>query len=169
MGFSVGNRLFCILHGLIIAARTAGGLVHPRSKTSTKVIDNFDRAVNVEALRRIQETGEDLFLAMVGSQVVRVKQDILLWRFKYVETSSSYDHAFRGMDGTREFLLKRLIGSATKQQWQKEESNTYWVYGLPGRIRTSLAHSICRAGTGGGYHGSAKMDWKFITKMFILN
>ena len=92
--------------------------------------------MNVEALRRIQETGEDLFLAMVGSQAVRVEQENLLWRLKYVETSSSYDHAFRCMDGTREFLLKRLIGPATKQQWQKEESNPYWN----GIGKTSLAH-----------------------------
>ena len=102
---------------------------------------------------------------MVGSQVVRVEKENLLWRLKYVETSSSYDHAFRGMDGTREFLLKRLIGSATKQQWQKEESKAYWN----GIGKTPLAHWICRVGREGGYHGSAKMDWKFITKMFILN
>ena len=46
------------------------------------------------------------------------------------------------MDGTREFLLKQIIGWATKTPGQKE-SNTYWVYGSPGIGKTSLAHSIC--------------------------
>ena len=39
----------------------------------TKVIEDFDRAVNVEALRRIKETGEHLFLAMVHSQLLRYR------------------------------------------------------------------------------------------------
>ena len=111
------------------------------------MIDDFDRAGNVEALQRIQSTGVDLFLTMVGFQVVRVEQENLLWRLKYVETSLSYDHAFRGMDGTRKLLLKRFIGAATQQRWQKEESNTYWIYGLPGRM--SLAHWICCVGREG--------------------
>ena len=33
----------------------------------TKVIEDFDRAVNVEALRRIKETGEHVFLVTVHS------------------------------------------------------------------------------------------------------
>jgi len=48
---------------LMIAARTVGGLVQPGrieeiERDLTKVIEDFDRAVNVEALRRIKETGE---------------------------------------------------------------------------------------------------------------
>ena len=46
------------------------------------------------------------------------------------------------MDGTREFLLKQVEGWATKEPGQKE-GNTYWIYGLPGIGKTSLAHSIC--------------------------
>ena len=46
------------------------------------------------------------------------------------------------MDGTREFLLKQVIGWATQGQG-KEEKNTFWIYGLPGIGKTSLAHSIC--------------------------
>ena len=46
------------------------------------------------------------------------------------------------MVGTREFLLKQLIGWATKEPGQVE-STTHWVYGLPGIGKTSLAHSIC--------------------------
>ena len=54
----------------MIAARMVGGLVHQGTIEETeleftKVIEDFDRAVNVEALRRIKETGEHLFFVMV--------------------------------------------------------------------------------------------------------
>jgi len=47
----------------MIAARTVGGLVdgsmtETMERDLTKVIEDFDRAVNVEALRRIKATGE---------------------------------------------------------------------------------------------------------------
>ena len=47
------------------------------------------------------------------------------------------------MRGTREFLLNQVISWATKESGQSEESNTYWIYGLPGIGKTALAHSIC--------------------------
>src|SRR6266404_2633367 len=99
----------------------------------TKVIEDFDRAVNVEALRRIKETGEHSFLAMVHSQLVGVEQELLLWRLKAVETN--YHQDFGCMEGTREFLLKQLIEWATKEPGD-ERNNTYWVYGLPGIGKT---------------------------------
>ena len=48
---------------LTTAARTAGGLAYPErieemDKELSKVIDDFDRAVNVEALRLVKETGK---------------------------------------------------------------------------------------------------------------
>jgi hypothetical protein len=48
---------------LMVAGRTVGGLVHPpmieeMEKELTKVIEDFDRAVNVEALRLARETGK---------------------------------------------------------------------------------------------------------------
>ena len=48
---------------LIIAARTAGGSAYQEAIKEmdielTKVVEDFDRAVNVEALRRTKETGE---------------------------------------------------------------------------------------------------------------
>ena len=46
------------------------------------------------------------------------------------------------MDGTREVLLKQVIDWATKERGKKE-GNTFWIYGLPGIGKTSLAHSIC--------------------------
>ena len=77
MGVSVGNRV-----SRWQRERLADWSTRARSKASTKVIDDFDRAGNVEALRRIQETGEDLFLAMVSSQARHVEQEMLLWRLK---------------------------------------------------------------------------------------
>ena len=46
------------------------------------------------------------------------------------------------MEGTREFLLNKIITWATAQPSQKNESNIYWIYGLPGIGKTTLAHSI---------------------------
>ena len=130
----------------MIVARTAGGLVghgtiEETEKDLTKVIEDFDRAVNVEALRRIKAAGEHYFPAMVYSQLLRSEQELLLGQLKSVETN--YHQDFRCMDGTREFLLKQLIGWVTTEQEKDEKRNTYWIYGLPGIGKTSLAHSIC--------------------------
>ena len=48
---------------LIVVERTVGGLIRPdkieeMDSELTKVIEEFDRAVNIEALRLIKETGE---------------------------------------------------------------------------------------------------------------
>jgi len=47
----------------MIAERTLGGLVHPEKfeemdEELTKVIEDFDRAVNIEALRLAKETSK---------------------------------------------------------------------------------------------------------------
>ena len=47
------------------------------------------------------------------------------------------------MRGTREFLLNQVISWATREPGQREQSNTYWIHGLPGIGKTTLAHSIC--------------------------
>ena len=59
----------------MIAARTVGGLVDSGmiqdiERDLTRVIEDFDRAVNVEALRRIKETGKCLCLVMARSQLL---------------------------------------------------------------------------------------------------
>ena len=146
MDGSVGNRLFQIWHALMIAARTVGGLLGPGTIEEiegdlTKVVEDFDRAVNTEALRRTKETGRHLLLVMAHSQFLCVEQELLLVRLESVRTN--YHQDFRCMDGTRESLLQQLIGWATKEPGQQEKSNTYWIYGLPGIGKTSLAHSIC--------------------------
>jgi hypothetical protein len=44
------------------------------------------------------------------------------------------------MVGTRESLLNQLMAWATNES---DTSNIYWIHGLPGIGKTSLAHSIC--------------------------
>ena len=45
------------------------------------------------------------------------------------------------MGGTRESILDEITAWVTKGSGP---SNTYWIYGLPGIGKTSLAHSICQ-------------------------
>jgi hypothetical protein len=47
------------------------------------------------------------------------------------------------MEGTRQSLLNQIIAWVVNKPGQKDESRTYWIYGLPGIGKTSLAHSIC--------------------------
>jgi Cdc6-like AAA superfamily ATPase len=49
------------------------------------------------------------------------------------------------MDGTRKSRLKEIIDWVANKSEGKDllQSNTYWIYGLPGIGKTSLAHSIC--------------------------
>ena len=60
----------------MIAARAVGGLVHPGAieeieRDLTKIIKDFERAVDVEALRRIKETGEHSSIGGIHSQLLR--------------------------------------------------------------------------------------------------
>jgi len=63
VGDLVGGHLVWIVQLLMIAERTLGGLVRPEKieemdEELTKVIEDFDRAVNVETLRLAKETGK---------------------------------------------------------------------------------------------------------------
>ncbi len=49
------------------------------------------------------------------------------------------------MEGTRGSLLAQIMAWATNESEQMNESNTYWIYGLPGIGKTALAHSICES------------------------
>jgi hypothetical protein len=69
---SVGSHLFWDWQVLMIAERTMGGLVHPgkieeMDKELTKVIEDFDRAMNVEALRLAKQTGKHSILSQSGN------------------------------------------------------------------------------------------------------
>ena len=49
------------------------------------------------------------------------------------------------MEGTRKSRLKEIVNWVANKSEQKDHlhDNTYWIYGLPGIGKTSLAHSIC--------------------------
>jgi len=49
------------------------------------------------------------------------------------------------MDGTRKYRLEEIVDWVANKSEKKDllQSNTYWIYGLPGIGKTSLAHSIC--------------------------
>ena len=70
------QSLFLGRQVLMIAERTAGGLSHPEKikeleEELTKVIQDFDRAVNVEALRLAKEAGKH-WLSRIGDNAPSV-------------------------------------------------------------------------------------------------
>ena len=63
MGVSVGNNHFWIWKMLMSTERSLGGLGHSEEieemeRELTKLIEDFDRAVNVEALQLAKETSK---------------------------------------------------------------------------------------------------------------
>jgi len=78
---------------------------------------------------------------MGHSQQFRVEQHLLLSRLKDVKTG--YDRDLCCMDGTRKSILEQTIAWVSDGLEQTDGRNTYWIYGLPGIGKTSLAHSIC--------------------------
>ena len=133
----------------MITARMVGGPAYPEKieemdRELTKVIEDFSHAVDVEALRLAKKNGRYLSTFPVDNLFsmtrveARVDQDLLLTRFKRVETG--YDLKLCCMKGTRETLLNRIMTWAANES---DTSNIYWVHGLPGIGKTSLAHSIC--------------------------
>ena len=63
VGVSVGSALFWNGKMLMSTERALGGLAHPEKieemdKELSKVIEDFDRAVNVEALRLAKDTSK---------------------------------------------------------------------------------------------------------------
>jgi len=72
---------------LIIAERTLGGLTHSgkieeMDRELTKVIEDFDRAMNVEALRLAKRTGKHSILSRSGdgsSSIVSCRARAFAW------------------------------------------------------------------------------------------
>ena len=153
----------------MIAARIIGGSSY-RQKIEemdgelTKVIDDFDRAVNVESLRLANETSSKLYfldLSMIDpyefcieraerdrvereqAEQDRADKELLLRRLKPVE--AGYHRDLRCMEGTRQSLLNRLMDWVANESGKENglQSNAYWLYGSPGVGKTSLSHSIC--------------------------
>jgi hypothetical protein len=75
---------------------------------------------------------------MDHSQQFCVEQHLLLSRLKDIKTGYVRDRCC--MKDTRESILGQIIAWVTDQT---DGGNTYWIYGLPGIGKTSLAHSIC--------------------------
>jgi hypothetical protein len=129
----------------MITARAVGGPANPEKieemdRELTKVIEDFNHAVDVEALRLAKKNGKHL-LPLPGDHsisVARVEQEFLLTRLKRVETG--YDLKLCCMERTRETLLNQIMAWAANES---DTSNLYWIHGLPRIGKTSLAHSIC--------------------------
>jgi len=125
-------------------ARTVGGKAHPEKmeemdKELTKVIEDFNHAVDVEVLRLAKKHGKHLFQTCDKSfSMARVEQEFLLTRLNRVETG--YDLTLCCMGGTRETLLNQMMAWAANES---DTKNIYWTHGLPGIGKTALAHSIC--------------------------
>ena len=58
---------------------------------------------------------------------------------------TGYNQNLRCMEGTRRYILDQITDWVTNTSGQKgaHQGNIYWIYGLPGIGKTSLAHSIC--------------------------
>jgi len=82
-----------------------------------------------------------IYLSIDPSQQFRVEHHIVLSRLKDVKTS--YDRNLCCMKDTRKSLLENIIAWVANGLEQTDGGNTYWIYGLPGVGKTSLAHSIC--------------------------
>jgi len=110
-----------------------------------KIIEDFDRAVNVETLFLAKKNGKHslLDLEIVYTQLLHVEQRLLLEQLKPVETGHDRDR--RCMEGTRKFILKLIAAWVLDAQDRNHglRTNIYWIYGSPGIGKTSLAHSIC--------------------------
>jgi len=146
----VGNHPGWIVQLLMIAERMLGGLVRPEKieemdEELTKVIEDFDRAVNVETLRLARATNVILNSAIVQSQSSHaelVQQDLWLkGRLEPVKTG--YDRKLCCMEGTRKSILDQIITWVTNRPGQEgvDQSTPYWIYGLPRIGKTSLATS----------------------------
>ena len=111
----------------------------------TKVIEDLDRAVDIEALRLAKETGKHLLPqpGNICSQRFLVEQQSLLERLKPVMAGYDLDRCC--MEGTRQSILSRIMAWVADSQERNDtpRRNTYWLYGSPGIGKTSLAHSIC--------------------------
>jgi len=131
---------------LMITVRLVGGPAYPEKieemdKELTKVIEDFNHAVDVEALRLAKKNGKHRLHppGHYSFSTSHVEQEFLLMRLKRVE--AGYDLKLCCMEGTCEALLNQTMAWAANEL---DTSHLYWIHGLPGIGKTSLAHSICK-------------------------
>jgi len=98
-----------------------------------------------------------LIFSIDHSQQFRVEQQILLSRLKDIK--ADYDRDLCCMEGTRKSFLGEIIAWVTDGLEQTDGRNTYWIYGIPGIGKTSLAHSICTR-----LHDKAQLAGAFFCK-----
>ena len=104
---------------LITTARMGGGLdaIKEMDEELTKVIEDFDRAVNIEALRLTKESGKhslSQYLARFHSQSFHVEQQFLLERLE--PTKAGYDLDQLCMEGTRQSILNQIMCWVAERQ-----------------------------------------------------
>jgi hypothetical protein len=73
----------------------------------------------------------------------RAEQELLFRRLKPFD--AGYDLERRCMEGTRKSILSRILDWVTNPHGRSDapRRNTYWLYGLPGIGKSSVAHSLC--------------------------
>jgi hypothetical protein len=97
--------------------------------------------LKLSAVSRRPVSTQSLNLSIDHSEQFRVEQHLLFSRLNGVK--AGYDQDLCCMKGTRKSLLEQIIAWVTNELEQTDRGNTYWIYGLPGIGKTSLAHSIC--------------------------
>ena len=84
---------------------------------------------------------------IIYSQQFRVElvQEDLWLKERLKPTRSGYNRTRCCMGGTRESILNEITAWVANESVSTNDpqSNIYWIYGLPGIGKTSLAHSIC--------------------------
>ncbi|PVF90960.1 hypothetical protein CPB86DRAFT_478196 [Serendipita vermifera] len=97
----------------------------------SKLVEDLDRAVDVETLKIARS----------------IEEKLLIERLEPVKTSHDLDRCC--MDGTREALLNNIVewvlrpSTVTSASQGAGPESVYWLYGIPGVGKTSVAHSIC--------------------------
>ena len=76
---------------------------------------------------------------------VELVQEDLWLKDRLKPIRSGYNRTLCCMGGTREYILNEIIAWMANESEPNNvpQSNIYWIYGLPGIGKTSLAHSIC--------------------------
>ncbi|PVF92503.1 WD40 repeat-like protein [Serendipita vermifera] len=96
-----------------------------------KLVEDFGRAVDIETLKIARS----------------IEEKLLIKRLEPVKTGHNLDSCC--MEGTREVILNNIVEWAlrpidTDAEAQDHGSGrVYWLYGMPGIGKTSVAHSIC--------------------------
>ncbi|KAG8778858.1 hypothetical protein FRC15_010507, partial [Serendipita sp. 397] len=94
------------------------------------LVEDFDRAVNVEMLKAIRSMDEKM----------------LLDRLQPIQSVYRLDRGC--MEGTRVSLLEEIVQWAIRPtggttSGASSSHNVYWLYGIPGIGKTAMSHSIC--------------------------